>query len=536
MKKELLYRIGLFVLLCNIVLLPNAHANTSFSDVSKSDWLYHEIHFLNDKGIVKGFSDGSFKPNESITRLQAVTMILRAKGIEEITDVSNPHFADVQQGDIGYEMIAKAYELGIISGKVNSKGEMIFDANGKLTRTQMAKILSMSFGLTGTSNKTFSDVPKNHWGYVYIQALANHKITFGYTDGRFGVNDNITRGQFAAMLARTLDESFRIEPTNQVVKNSNIEDFKKLLNGWKVSAVGSTDYKNTQYIFFEKDEYLGGKWTANQLSINKWEENEASFSNDVNNFIQQLKDLQIEHTIIEYTSNVFYASNTNGLEYVIDYIVKKDNGYIVYEIRLQRFNEGWRYGVDENEMLYQNTINEVKTKASGLIEKFNGFQFEDNDRDIEIMFSQPEWSLYSTRITGNANLEFMPNGWTRLFKKESEFGDYELEINKTVISKEKYAYLLNLYKNTTTLTNSSNNVKAYRSDLTISVIDDESYGRSGDNRLVFVTKEGSSTVDFYKIYFDTPIYYYVDGWNETDKNEADKTFNFVINHLIQANR
>lgn len=190
----------------------NAQTQTTFSDVPKTHNAYKEIMFLAEKGIAKEFPDGTFKPNANITRLQAVQMLLRSKGITDYSKVINPGFVDLKPGQDGYEEIAKAVELGIINGKVNAYGQKVFEPSGNLTRGQMAKIFSIAYEFEGYSDKNFPDVPPSHWAYEYVQLLANNKITFGYSNGKFGVNDFITRSQFSLMMARTLDESFRIEP------------------------------------------------------------------------------------------------------------------------------------------------------------------------------------------------------------------------------------------------------------------------------------------------------------------------------------
>lgn len=138
-------------------------------------------------------------------------MLIREKGITDFSDINNPGFGDVKPIDSSYNEIAKAVELGIINGKVNEKGDKIFDPSGTLTRSEMAKILSVSYELVPTVVVNFTDVSRTNWAYPYIQALASNYVTVGYGNGKFGANDAITRSQFAVMMARTLDESFREE-------------------------------------------------------------------------------------------------------------------------------------------------------------------------------------------------------------------------------------------------------------------------------------------------------------------------------------
>ena len=217
MNKSLALLLAVLLLIFSSTMyISPVKAKSIFTDVDHHYWALNEIMFLQEKGIINGFPDGTFKPDDTITRLQAVLMIIREKGITDFSSVSDPGFTDVRPGDTGYDEIAKLVELGTINGQVNEKGERIFAPSDSLTRAQMAKILSITYKIEGNSEIIFSDVLKDHWGYPYVQALAQHNITIGYGDGRFGESDNITRAQFSTMMARTLDKSFRPQLENDL--------------------------------------------------------------------------------------------------------------------------------------------------------------------------------------------------------------------------------------------------------------------------------------------------------------------------------
>ncbi|TLS35600.1 S8 family serine peptidase [Pseudalkalibacillus caeni] len=171
-----------------------------FSDVTQYK---EEINYLAERGIIKGYDDGTFKPLEPVKRLQAVQMILREMGVN-VTNAPNPNFSDMQPGDYGYDEVAKAVELGIIKGKDGK-----FNPWGELTRAQMAKILVKAYELQGTYSKDFNDVPKTFWAYSYISALAANGITTGYSDNTFRPNNNISRQHFSVFMARYLNPNFR---------------------------------------------------------------------------------------------------------------------------------------------------------------------------------------------------------------------------------------------------------------------------------------------------------------------------------------
>ncbi|KXH80667.1 hypothetical protein AU377_07945 [Sporosarcina sp. HYO08] len=184
--------------------IQSAQAATpsAFKDVSG---FKKEIEFLTGKEIIYGFNDGTFRPNLPITRVQAVQMIMREMKPEGLGDAPNPNFKDIKPGNRGYAEIAKAVELGIISGKSKDR----FDPTGNLTRAEMAKILANAYGLGGIYPKGFTDVSTSYWAYPFISALAANNITVGYKDGTYLPSKTIDRAQFSAFMARIIEPSFR---------------------------------------------------------------------------------------------------------------------------------------------------------------------------------------------------------------------------------------------------------------------------------------------------------------------------------------
>ncbi|WP_277680231.1 S8 family serine peptidase, partial [Gracilibacillus dipsosauri] len=160
--------------------------------------LYHkEISYLTDLGVIKGYPDGTFKPDKPVTRLQAIQMIMNQMGVEyENSEVENPNFTDVTPTSYGYKAIAKAVELGIVRGKADGS----FNPNGTLTRWEMATILVNAYQLSGEYNGEFIDVPKSHFAYEPITKLAANNITKGYGDNTFRPLNVVSRAHFSVFL------------------------------------------------------------------------------------------------------------------------------------------------------------------------------------------------------------------------------------------------------------------------------------------------------------------------------------------------
>lgn len=172
----------------------------------------NEINYLVSRNIIKGYDDGTFRPDRPVTRLQAVTMILREKGLDDAENLqaSNPGFTDVDENTAGYGYIAKAADLQIIKGKPDGR----FDPNGTLTRSQLAIILRNAYELKGTSSTSFSDMPTDVNTKEAILALIANGVTTGYGDGTFKPNGKMTRQHFALFLARAINPDFKTKGPN----------------------------------------------------------------------------------------------------------------------------------------------------------------------------------------------------------------------------------------------------------------------------------------------------------------------------------
>lgn len=170
-----------------------------FKDIPNNYTYYKEVEYLTSNNIITGYSDGTFKPNNKLTRAHAAVIISRALGLNT-SNVKNPSFKDIPANHIYYKEIAAVAEAGIMSGRENNK----FDPDATLTRAQMAKIVALAYNLKGTSNIVFKDVPKNDWAYTYIQQLAANNITTGYNGNLYKPNESISRVHFGLFLYRAI--------------------------------------------------------------------------------------------------------------------------------------------------------------------------------------------------------------------------------------------------------------------------------------------------------------------------------------------
>ncbi|MDL4838895.1 S8 family serine peptidase [Aquibacillus rhizosphaerae] len=159
-------------------------------------WAERNITYLYYQNVITGYSNGTFLPNDKITRAEATTIIIRELGLP----LENSNFVDVSNNYWASKYIGAAVNAKIINGYDGNK----FKPNDYLTRAEMAAILVRAYKLTGNSDISFPDVSGNYWAHDYIENLLANKITNGYSDGNFGPKDNIKRAEFATMIARVL--------------------------------------------------------------------------------------------------------------------------------------------------------------------------------------------------------------------------------------------------------------------------------------------------------------------------------------------
>ena len=116
---------------------PAVTGGSAFPDVAEGAWCSPAISWAAEQGIVGGYSDGLFGPEDSITREQLAVMLWRYAGSPAATD-KELHFTDADQAS-GYalEALRWAVENGVMSGK----GGGVLDPNGLATRAQTAQMV-----------------------------------------------------------------------------------------------------------------------------------------------------------------------------------------------------------------------------------------------------------------------------------------------------------------------------------------------------------------------------------------------------------
>ena len=116
MRKKLLMILGALMIAGSLPLSGTiAESTVQFSDVPSSKHYAEAVYELAERNIIGGYPDGTFKPGNSITRGQAAAIITKMIGLDT-TNVKNPGFKDVSTANGYYKAIAAMAEEGIING------------------------------------------------------------------------------------------------------------------------------------------------------------------------------------------------------------------------------------------------------------------------------------------------------------------------------------------------------------------------------------------------------------------------------------
>jgi uncharacterized protein YjdB len=167
----------------------------TFPDVPSTSWSYEAINEASRMGIIKGYDDGSFNPNASVTRAEFASLVVRAFGIESKGSSS---FSDTQDSWAA-EAIEVLKALGIISGYSDGT----FRPGLEITRAEMVTILSRLTSFLPPKENRFSDVASN-WASEQINAFASAGIINGKGDDTFAPDANATRAESISVIVRIL--------------------------------------------------------------------------------------------------------------------------------------------------------------------------------------------------------------------------------------------------------------------------------------------------------------------------------------------
>lgn len=181
----------------DLVLGTNAKAPVAgFKDVYPGDWFAPELLFLVEYEVLGGYSDGTFKPKNNITRAEFAKMVCQASGWS-LTRPASSSFTDVETGHWAYAYIETAKEHGVTGGYPGG----IFKPGANITRAEICKMLVAAGNISlDSSGANFGDVDAGHWARDYVMTARNYDLVRGYPGNLFMPGSLANRAEAAKMI------------------------------------------------------------------------------------------------------------------------------------------------------------------------------------------------------------------------------------------------------------------------------------------------------------------------------------------------
>ncbi|MTJ14906.1 S-layer homology domain-containing protein [Anabaena sp. UHCC 0187] len=191
-----------------LIIANPAFAQTSFTDVQSNYWASQFIQELSKRNIIAGFPDGSFRPEEAVTRAQFAAMLNKA--FSKSAQRQSIRFNDVATNYWAYNAIQQSYVTGFLSGYPGNR----FEPNQAIPRQQV--LVSLANGLNyspsaniSTTLQYFNDAANiADYARSPIAAAVEKRLVVNYPNVKFlNPTTNATRAQVAAFIYQALVSS-----------------------------------------------------------------------------------------------------------------------------------------------------------------------------------------------------------------------------------------------------------------------------------------------------------------------------------------
>ncbi len=233
-----------------------AFAETSFSDVQSSYWASQFIQELSKRNIIAGFPDGSFRPEEAVTRAQFAAMLNKA--FDKPAQRQGIKFNDVATNYWAYNAIGQSYITGFLSGYPGNR----FEPNQAIPRQQVLVSLANGLNYSPSTNVSstlqyFNDAANiADYARSPIAAAVEKQIVVNYPNTKFlNPTTSATRAQVAAFIYQALVSSNRassinspyivtLQPTQPAITSTTIPQ----------GTIVTVKYEKAKKILLTKDE------------------------------------------------------------------------------------------------------------------------------------------------------------------------------------------------------------------------------------------------------------------------------------------
>ena len=211
------------VMLASLMVMAATGCAFAFPDVSNDYWAAKQINELTEKGVIVGYPDGTFQPDENVTRAEFASMAIKALGQEAIQVAQPVTFSDITKDYWAYDAIQKALYFDLISASNDkfrpddsvSRAESITMAVNALTTQEISEYKALS---ALQNYEDLKDIPQEFLIPAGKAQILNMLVTMPVSgDKKIEAKRPATRAEVAAILYRMIEEA-RLNPNAKLAE------------------------------------------------------------------------------------------------------------------------------------------------------------------------------------------------------------------------------------------------------------------------------------------------------------------------------
>ena len=264
MKKHRFLFILLGLLLVAPQIFATAPIRPSFTDVFTTHPQQEAIYYLRNRGVISGYEDGSFKPERPVSRAEFLKMILRAAERNVPNSIAEKPFPDVAITSWYAPYIRVAVDVGIIDGYPDGKfypdkTVSRIEAIKMLVKANYIAEKSLPAGAS------YADVPTNVWYTNYARFVYDNTLIDPFPGNKLQPDDALNRGQIAELIfrlyqkkpelaadTRDLPELNSVDSARILITPENMHDYSGRPNASACTQHLTTGNPNDEVVFSSK--------------------------------------------------------------------------------------------------------------------------------------------------------------------------------------------------------------------------------------------------------------------------------------------
>jgi len=302
--------------MCLVLSMAGLALAAGFSD-TQGHWAGEQINKWADSGLAGGYADGTFKPNQQVSRAEFVALANSAFDIGKEGTVAI--FGDVKANDWYYNDVAAAKAAGYIGGYSDGT----FKPNGPISRQEVASILVRLLNIAPTTEGlgTFIDAAQiSDWSRGNIGAVAQEGLMRGMPDNKFMPLKSISRAEAVVSLDRALEYALggqkSVEP--EPVVNSAIEGKVtfggQLAKNATVRVFNAGSYEVLKDINTGNDGYYKLELKPGYYDITAATEKEIAYQSDIQVTANKITTTNLNLEKAAVISGILTDSNDNAVK------------------------------------------------------------------------------------------------------------------------------------------------------------------------------------------------------------------------------